>query len=133
MEDLIEGVDRFSDLPEKFSLLFDFDGQNLDPEAEEVLKSDCGRRVVTRLAEKMDDLKDFDYNRFAFLAQEIKEETGCKGKDLFHPLRIALTARVSGLKLDRFIPLVEEGAKLLFAKPIKDCFQRVRETRDFMG
>jgi nondiscriminating glutamyl-tRNA synthetase len=133
VEDLIEGVDRFSDLPEKFSLLFDFDGRDLDAEAAGVLKTECGRKVVTLLADKMSGLEEFDYDRFASLAQEIKEKTGCKGKDLFHPLRIALTARGSGLKLDRFIPLVEEGAILFFPKPIKNCFQRLRETLDFMG
>ena len=61
------------------------------------------------------------------MAKEIREETGCKGKDLYHPLRIVLTAKGSGLDLDKFIPLVEEGAKQNFPAPVKNCSQRVSE------
>lgn len=132
VEDLIEGVDRFSDLPLKFSLLFDFSVREMDDEARNILKTECGQKVVQLFAEKISGLQSFDYNVFASIAQNIKEETGCKGKDLFFPLRLALSARTSGLKLDRFIPLIEEGASLSFPKPIKNCVQRVKELTDFM-
>jgi hypothetical protein len=66
------------------------------------------------------------------MAKEIKEETECKGKDLYHPLRVALTAQTSGLELDTFIPLVEEGAKLALPKPIKNCRQRASETLNYL-
>ncbi|MFC2166704.1 glutamate--tRNA ligase [Acidobacteriota bacterium] len=133
VEDFIEGVDRFSDLSEKFSPLFNFNLPEMETEAKEILKSECGRKVVTLLGAKIAQEEQFNYDLFASFAQEIKDETGCKGKDLFHPLRIALTARISGLKLDRFIPLVEEGALLPFPKPIKNCTQRVSDILDFMG
>ena len=133
VEDLIEGADRFSDLPEKFFPFFDFDLRGMDPAAKEILKSECGRKVVTLLGAKIAQAEQFNYDIFASFAQEIKDETGCKGKDLFHPLRIALSARISGLKLDRFIPLIEEGARLAFPKPIKNCTQRVFDILNFMG
>ncbi len=132
VEDLIEGADRFSDLPEKFSLFFNFNLKRMDSAAKEILKSECGRKVVTLLGTKIVQTEEFNHDIFSSFAQEIKNETGCKGKDLFHPLRIALTARISGLKLDRFIPLVEAGAQLPFPKPIKNCTQRVLDILDFM-
>ena len=61
------------------------------------------------------------------ITEEMKKETGYKGKSRYHPLRVALTARASGLELDRFIPLVEEGTKLSFPKVIKSCLERVTE------
>lgn len=133
VEDLIEGVDRFSDLPGKFTPLFDFRGEDLDEEARGILQTECGQKVVALLAAKMSHTEEFNYDVFASLSQEIKIETCCTGKDLFHPLRVALTARTSGLKLDRFIPLVEGGARLDFPKRIKSCAQRVREILDVMG
>ena len=133
VEDLIEGVDRFTDLPEKFFPFFDFNLTGMDAAAKEILQSECGRKVVTLLGAKIAHAEQFNYDLFASFAQEIKDETGCKGKDLFHPLRIALTARISGLKLDRFIPLIEEGARLSFPKPIKNCTQRVFDILDIMG
>lgn len=133
VEDLIEGADRFSDLSEKFSPFFNFNLTEMEAAAKEILTSDCGRKVVTLLGAKIAQAEQFNYDIFASFAQEIKDETGCKGKDLFHPLRIALTARLSGLKLDRFIPLIEEGSRLSFPKPIKNCTQRVSDILDFMG
>lgn len=47
-------------------------------------------------------------------------------------LRVALTARASGLELAKFIPLVEEGEKLEFLLPLKNCSQRVTEVLDFL-
>jgi len=133
VEDLIEGADRFSDLSEKFSLLFNFNPTEMEAAAKEILNSECGQKVVTLLRAKIAQTEQFNYDIFASFAQEIKDETGCKGKDLFHPLRIALTARLSGLKLDRFIPLIEEGSRLPFPKPIKNCTQRVSDILDFIG
>jgi glutamyl/glutaminyl-tRNA synthetase len=35
-----------------------------------------------------------------------------KGKDLFHPIRIALTGSHSGPEFDKIIPLMEDGNAL---------------------
>jgi glutamyl/glutaminyl-tRNA synthetase len=43
---------------------------------------------------------------------EIKTATGIKGKDLFHPIRIALTGAHSGPEFDKLLPLIEEGSSL---------------------
>ncbi len=133
VESFMERVDRFADLPSQVSLLFDFSPQEMDAETKKELDSDCASRVVRIFGEKIVQEKSFDYERFSAIAQEIKAATGCKGKDLYHPLRIALTARSSGLDLDKFIPLVEEGAKLALPQPIKNCSQRVSEFLDFLN
>ncbi len=43
---------------------------------------------------------------------EIKTETGVRGKDLFHPVRIALTGSHSGPEFDKLLPVIEHGASL---------------------
>jgi glutamyl/glutaminyl-tRNA synthetase len=48
---------------------------------------------------------------------EIKDATGIKGKELFHPVRIALTGSHSGREFDKIIPLIEDGAALGLAIP----------------
>ena len=42
----------------------------------------------------------------------IKAATGIKGKELFHPVRIALTGAHSGREFDKLLPLIEDGAAL---------------------
>lgn len=132
VESLAERVDRLSGLPEEMAVLFDFSPSSMDEDSREELKTECSSRVIPLFAEKISKLSSFDYEQFDAIAEEIKQETGCKGKNLYHPLRVALTTRLSGLKLDSFIPLVEKGASLDLPKPIKNCFQRVNEVLDFI-
>ena len=89
--------------------------------------------MISRFAQKIKNIERFDYDQFIAITQEIKKETGCKGKDLYHPLRIALTTRGSGLDLDKFIPLVEEGARLDMPRALKNCSQRVAEMVDYLN
>ena len=132
VEILAERVDRLSDLPKEMGILFHFSSSRMDDESKEELKKECASRIIPLFAEKLSQLASFDYDQFAVLTQDLKRKTGCKGKDLYHPLRVALTARISGLKLDSFVNLVEKGAKLKFPRPIKNCSQRVSEVLDFM-
>jgi glutamyl/glutaminyl-tRNA synthetase len=132
VEAIIEKVDRFADLPQHIEPLFEFSPEQMDTETRALLKSECSIKVVTSFADKLSRTRDFDYETFAVMAQEIKDETGCKGRDLYHPLRVALTAQESGLELDKFIPLVEAGSQLDFPTPIKDCAHRVREILAFL-
>lgn len=124
---LIERVDRLSDLPQLMGMLFEFPFSEIEEEVAEELKTECASRVIRLFHEKLAKLDEFNYEIFGAVVQEIKNESGCKGKDLFHPLRIALTLKPSGLDLDKLIPLVEEGAKLEFPSPLKNCFQRASE------
>jgi glutamyl/glutaminyl-tRNA synthetase len=48
---------------------------------------------------------------------EVKQATGVKGKELFHPIRIALTGYHSGPEFDKLIPLIEQGAALQLGIP----------------
>lgn len=127
VEDLIERVDRFSDLPQSFAMLFEFSRDQIGEEEREILQTECSAAVVQAFADKLSQVEEFDYEKFIEMTQEIKDETGCKGRDLFQPLRIALTARASGLDLDKFIPLVEAGSRLDFPKPMMNCTHRIKE------
>jgi glutamyl-tRNA synthetase len=132
VEVLAERVDRFSDFPQEAAVLFEFFPLEMEEEVKKELTTECAVKGTRLFAEKISGLRDFDYDKFAAIAQEIREETGCKGRNLYHPLRIVLTARGSGLDLDKFIPLVEEGAKLRFPTPVLNCAQRVSEMMKFL-
>ncbi len=132
VESLIEGADKLSDLPQKFSLLFDFAPPAMDEETKSILSPESASKIVAAFARKLEQVGALDYQKYGAIIEDIKRETGLKGKNLFHPLRVALTARSSGLELDKFIPLVEEGARLSFPKPIKSCLERIRETKNYL-
>lgn len=124
---LMDGLDRFADLPEKFREEFVFSPEKMDSEAADILKNPCSELVLTALAARLKEDPDLDYQRLGELSKEIKQETGCKGPDLFRPLRIAFTARSSGLELKKIIPLIETASKLNLPIDIASCADRVEE------
>lgn len=126
-EELAGRIDRFSDIPQEAAVLFEFSPIDIEEEIKKESNTECAVNVIRLFGKKIASVKEFDYGKFAEMAKEIREETGCQGKDLYHPLRIILTAKGSGLDLDKFIPLVEEGAKQNFPVPVKNCSQRVSE------
>ncbi|MDD8020210.1 MAG: glutamate--tRNA ligase [Acidobacteriota bacterium] len=132
IELFLEGSNKFSDLPEKFLLIFDFQPESLDEESRQIISSDSARKVLKAFINKTAGVTEFNYEFFAHITGEIKKETGVKGKELYHPLRVMLTARASGLELDKFIPLLEQGAKLNFPRPIKNSLERIREFSTFL-
>jgi nondiscriminating glutamyl-tRNA synthetase len=128
----IERVDRFADFPSQVAMLFRYSPLEMDEETKKEVEGDCASKVISLFGQKIADIERFDYEQFMAITQEIKQDTGCKGKDLYHPLRIALTTRGSGLDLDKFIPLVEKGARLDLPRSMKNCSQRVLEMLDYL-
>lgn len=49
---------------------------------------------------------EFDVETFGTWINEVKSATGRKGKDLFHPIRMALTAEANGPELKTLLPLI---------------------------
>jgi glutamyl-tRNA synthetase len=132
VEIFIERVDRFADFPSQATTLFRFSPQEMDEGTKKEMEGDCASRVVSLFGQKIANVEYFDYEQFVAFTQEIKQDTGCKGKDLYHPLRIALTTQGSGLDLDKFIPLVEGGARLDLPRSLKNCRQRVFEMLGYL-
>ena len=65
--------------------------------------------------------------RFKAVMNEVKTAVGVKGKDLFHPVRIALIGSHSGPDFDKLIPLIEEGSRLHLPVHVKSVQERAKE------
>jgi len=132
VESVITNVDRFPQLAGEFSIFFDFSPESMDQEAKDILKSEEGKKVIECFHNELSKLNKLEYETFIEIVENIKKKTGFKGKKLYHPLRVALTARSSGLELNQFIPLVEEGSSLNFPVKIKNCKERVNEIMKYL-
>jgi nondiscriminating glutamyl-tRNA synthetase len=112
---LLPGVDRLDQLPAKAAFLFSLDSAKTkaDPENAAILASELGQRVIGAFATRaLAEPGPITPERFKELMNQVKQETGAKGKDLFHPVRILLTGSHSGPEFDKIIPLFESGAAL---------------------
>jgi nondiscriminating glutamyl-tRNA synthetase len=67
--------------------------------------------------------------RFKAIMNEVKAKTGAKGKELFHPVRIALTGSHSGPEFDKLIPIIEEGSQLALPKHVMNIKERLAAFR----
>ena len=115
MAALLPGVDHLDQLPAKAAFLFALDSTKTkaNPENVALLGSEIGQRVVGAFtARAMAEPGPITAERFKALMIEVKAETGAKGKELFHPVRIVLTGAHSGPEFDKIVPLMEEGAAL---------------------
>ncbi len=112
---LIPAVDRLDQLPAKAVPVFAFDPEaaRVNEENAAILAADSARTVLGELASRVRAHSGrVTPEIFKAWMKEIEAATGAKGKDLFHPVRIALTGAHSGRELDKLIPLIEEGAEL---------------------
>jgi nondiscriminating glutamyl-tRNA synthetase len=116
-------------LTELLSLVFHYDAAQIlqTIEAHAVLARYGARDVVRQLALFLLDPVPFDSDRFKEVVALLKEKLDLRGRDLFHPLRLALAGRAGEGQLDRVILLVDEAAALPFAVPVKTIRARIVE------
>ena len=57
---------------------------------------------------------------------QVKAATHQKGRNLFHPIRAALTGRDSGPEMEKLIPLYEDGSRLALPRQVMSSRERLR-------
>ena len=118
---LLPSVDRLDELPERASVFFDYDAAaaKADPANAEILATPKSQTVLNEFATRVvAEGKPLTAETFKAILNEVKTAAGAKGKELFQPLRIALTGSVHGPEFDKLIPLLEDGASLALGKPV---------------
>ena len=111
----LPAVDHLDQLPIKAAFIFGFnpDAARANEENAAVLAADSARTVLGELASHVRaHAGHVTPEDFKAWMNEVKAASGVKGKDLFHPVRIALTGFHSGPDFDKVIPLIEDGAAL---------------------
>jgi glutamyl/glutaminyl-tRNA synthetase len=108
-----QSVDHLDQVPARLHFLFDYSAAAALGDPAIHGEATAARRVIAALAEEAAKSGPLvDKEKFRAMAARVREETGAKGKALFHPIRLALTGEVEGLELDLAVPLIEQGAAL---------------------
>ncbi len=113
-------VDHLDQLMTKAIFIFgtDPDAARRNPENAAILALDSSRIVLAELAARCRAFGGIVTPEvFKAWMKEIREATGVKGKDLFHPVRIAITGTHSGPEFDKVLPLLEQGGRLNLGVP----------------
>ncbi len=127
-------VDRLEQLPERAALIFAYDAKAALAAADnaEVLAWPHTDAVLNGFTIKI--LEDesaregkVSSEQFKTIINEVKAETGAKGKELFHPIRIAVTGSHSGPEFEKLVSILEEGSHLALPKHVLSVRERVEE------
>jgi glutamyl/glutaminyl-tRNA synthetase len=116
-------------LAELLGLVFHYDSQELLARVEShvVLSRYAARDVLRQLALLLLEGTALDSDRFKEIIAALKEGLDIRGRELFHPIRLALAGRAGEGELDRVILLLDEGAGASFTVRVKSARERILE------
>lgn len=130
LQAFLPSLDQLDQLTAKARFVFETNPEETrkEPENAEILSTENAQKVIAafkaRVLEHSGAVTPADFKAWM---NEIKTETGVKGKDLFHPVRILLTGSHSGPEFDRLIPIFELGSTLSLPVHVKSVRERVQE------
>ena len=110
-------------------LVFHYDARAIlqTTEAHVVMSRYAARDVLRQLALLLLQGSELTTERFREIITALKEGMDIRGRELFHPLRLALAGRSGEGDLDRVILLLDEAAAAQFAVTVKTVRERILE------
>ena len=116
-------------LADLLGLVFQYDAREIISKVEShvVLSRYAARGVLRQVALLLLDGAALTSERFKEIVTALKEGMELRGRELFHPIRLALAGRAGEGELDRVILLLDEAAALSFAAPVKSARVRILE------
>jgi nondiscriminating glutamyl-tRNA synthetase len=125
-------VDTLDQIPARLGFIFAFDArQSLGrPDVQEVVGEPGAGDVIHAFAEELEQLPRLDGEAFRAAAARVRQRTGRKGRELFHPIRVAVTGEGGGPELNLAVPAIDRGAQLpaqAGLAQVVGCRERARE------
>src|SRR5207248_11627409 len=101
------------------------------PDNAEVLSAPKTNEVLDAFAARVGQIDSgaLTPEQFKAIMKDIQKETGVKGKDLYHPVRVAMIGAHSGPEFDKIIPIIEEGSRLQLTVHVMSVRGRVEAVR----
>ena len=107
-------LNHLDEIKTKTALFYNDQITDYDDEAREWLIKDDSKKIFAAMIEKIEQLPDIDLNSFKTVIGEVQNETGIKGKDLWMPVRAAMTGLTEGPELPLVIDILGKEKMLKF-------------------
>jgi len=116
-------------LADLLGLVFQYQAREIISRVEShvVLSRYAAREVLRQVALLLLDGAPLTSERFKEIVTALKDGMELRGRELFHPIRLALAGRAGEGELDRVILLLDEAAGLSFAVSVKSARERILE------
>jgi hypothetical protein len=111
------------------SLIFCYDAKEIlsSMDAHVVMSRYAARDILRELANLLLDPTPLSTEHFREIVDALKTQRDVRGRELFHPLRLALSGRSGGGELDRVVLLLDAAAAAHFSLPVKTARARIIE------
>jgi nondiscriminating glutamyl-tRNA synthetase len=109
-----------SEIGGRLSLFFDNNPVATDPEVKKLLRKDTSKNVLSIFIKQLESIDKLTEENFASVVGNIQQETMIKGKDLWLPLRYAITLEAQGPDLKLMVDF--------FGK--EKCLQLARQAQE---
>ncbi len=107
-----ERFDTLMDITKYLPLFMGEDVNIEDDEARELISAEHVPQMLSLLAQKIDGLECMDAQSLKKAVKEVQKETGIKGKNLFMPIRIAVTGELHGPDLNEIMSIIGKDTVL---------------------
>ncbi|MBL8007324.1 MAG: glutamate--tRNA ligase [Ignavibacteria bacterium] len=97
-------LNKLDEIPQHIKIFSRNEVELENENLKEFLDSDSSKKVFKALTEKFKSINEINAENYKTILKDVQNETGIKGKQLFKPLRIALTGSENGPEL----PLIAE-------------------------
>lgn len=121
-------VDHLDQLPGEMGIIlgFETDPPEIVPEVRTTLATPEGRAVADEFARLVNEKDSLTAEAYREIVGQVKAATKQKGKNLYHPIRAALTGRDSGPDLEKLIAVYEMGSRLSLPRKVMSCKERLQ-------
>jgi nondiscriminating glutamyl-tRNA synthetase len=125
-------VDHLDQLPREAGIVFGFETAppEIDDGAREALGNAEGKAVAQEFTRLADEKENLTAESYRDIVAQVKANTHQKGRNLFHPIRAALTGHGSGPEMEKLIPLYESGSRLNLPRKVMSCRERLHAVLD---
>jgi glutamyl-tRNA synthetase len=109
-------LNRLDEIPLHLKI---FVQDEVNPESKELmdlLKAETSRKVFSALTDKLIKVDELNSENYKSSVKEVQTETGVKGKQIFKPLRIALTGSENGPELPAIAEILGKDKVISFLK-----------------
>ncbi len=128
LDGFLTHIDYLSQLTRECRMIFEFRPENIlsDEEVKKILSKEGAKEVIKCFYEK---IKNIDYLEFEGYKNSVlgcMKELSIKGKNLFHPIRVGITALSSGPEIEKLVDIIEFGSKCNLNKKVLPVRERVK-------
>ena len=111
-----KSLGHLDEIKAKTALFYNDQITNYDDNAREWLKNNDSKIVFKAMADEIEKLPEIDLNSFKSIMGNVQKNTGIKGKDLWMPVRAAMTGLTEGPELPLVIDILGKDKILKFLK-----------------